>query len=132
MVTLCDVRHVPDLRKNMISLGILDGNGFNYKSANGVMKVSEGVLIMMKGQKLVGNIYKLMGTTILGGAATIKPELDSTAYMRLGHMGEHGMMELHKRKQLKSIKKYNLEFCKYCVFRKGAVQYNHTQDIGDS
>ena len=27
--TLCDVRHVPDLRKNVISLGTLDGNGFN-------------------------------------------------------------------------------------------------------
>ena len=25
--TLCDVRHVPDLRKNMLSLGTLDGNG---------------------------------------------------------------------------------------------------------
>ena len=27
--TLCDVRHVPNLRKNLISLGTLDGNGFN-------------------------------------------------------------------------------------------------------
>ena len=40
---LCDVRHVPDLRKNMISLGTLDGNGFNYKSTNGIMKVRKGV-----------------------------------------------------------------------------------------
>ena len=27
--TLCDVRHVPNLRKNLISLGTLDGNGLN-------------------------------------------------------------------------------------------------------
>ena len=47
--TLCDVRHVLDLRKNLISSGTLDSNGFNYKSANGVMKVSKGVLAMMKG-----------------------------------------------------------------------------------
>ena len=47
--TLCDVRHVRDLRKNLISLGTLDGNSFNYKSANGVMKVSKGVMTMMKG-----------------------------------------------------------------------------------
>ena len=46
---LCDVRHVLDLRKNLISLGTLDSNGFNYKSANGVMKASKGVLTMMKG-----------------------------------------------------------------------------------
>ena len=31
--TLCDVRHVPNLRKNLISLGTLNDNGFNYKSA---------------------------------------------------------------------------------------------------
>ena len=47
--TLCGVRHVPDLRKNVISLGTLDGNGFSYKSTNGIMKVSKGVLIMIKG-----------------------------------------------------------------------------------
>ena len=46
--TLCDVIHVPDLRKNLISLGTLDDNGFNYKSSNGVMKVSKGFLKMMK------------------------------------------------------------------------------------
>ena len=28
--TLCDVTYVPDLRKNLISLETLDGNGFNY------------------------------------------------------------------------------------------------------
>ena len=35
---LCDVRHVPDLRKNLISLGTLDYNKFSYKSTSGVMK----------------------------------------------------------------------------------------------
>ena len=48
--TLCDVKHVPNLRKNLISLGTLDNNGFNYKSSNGVMKVSKGVLTVMKGR----------------------------------------------------------------------------------
>ena len=46
---LCDVMHVPNLRKNMISLGTLDSNGFNYKSANGVTKVRKGILTVMKG-----------------------------------------------------------------------------------
>ena len=105
--TSCDVRHILNLRKNLISLGTLDGNGFNYKYANGVMKVSKGVLTVIKGQKLVGNIYKLMGTTIIGGAAIVEHELDNTTllwHMRLGHMGECAMMELHKRKLLKGIK----------------------------
>ena len=66
---LCNVRHVLDLRMNPISLRTLGGNGFNYKSTNEVMKVSKGVLTMMKGHKLVVNIYKLMGTTIVSGVA---------------------------------------------------------------
>ena len=61
-----------------------------------------------------------MGTTIVGGAATIELELDSTTLwnMRLGHMGESGMIELYKRKLLKGIKTCKLKFCKYYVFRK--------------
>ena len=117
---LCDVRHVPDLRKNLISLGTLDCNGFSYKSTSGVMKVSKGVMTVMKGQKLAGNIYKLLGTIIVGGVTTVKSESDSTIswHMRLGHMGERGMMELHKRNLLKGIKTCKLVFCKYCVIRK--------------
>ena len=68
--------------------------------------MSKSVLTVMKGQKLTGKIYKLMGTTIIGGAAIVEPELDSTTlwHVRLGLMGERGMMELHKRKLLKGIK----------------------------
>ena len=47
--TLCDVRHIPDLRKNLISLGALDSNGFCYKFESGVMKVSKGIMTVMKG-----------------------------------------------------------------------------------
>ena len=127
--TLCDVRHLPDLRKNMISLGTLDGNGFSYKSANGVMKVSKGVMTVMKGQKLVGNVYKLLGTIVVGGASIVKSKLDSTTlwHMQLWHMGESGMMNLHKRKLLKEIKTCKLEFCMYCVLRKQSkVQFKTT------
>ena len=92
---------------------------------------------MMKEHKLARNIYKLMGATIVGGVAIVESELDNTTLwrMRLGHMGEHGMMELHKRKLLKGIKTCKLELCKYCVFekkKKGAIQDSHTQDKRDS
>ena len=39
----------------------------------------KGVLTVIKGQKMVGNIYKLMGTTIIGGVVTGEPKLDNTA-----------------------------------------------------
>ena len=108
--------------------------------------MSKGVMTVMKGQKLAGNIYKLLGTTIIGGVATAKSELDSTFlwHMRLGYISECGMMELYKRNLLKGIKTCKLDFCKYCVFgkqnkvqfkiatrkTKGVLDYVHTDVWG--
>ena len=43
------------------------------------MKVSKGAMVMMKGQKVDGNIYKLLGSTNVGGATTVtKSNQDDT------------------------------------------------------
>lgn len=54
--TLCDVRHIPYLRKNMISLSTLDHNGYNFKFKGGVLKMIKSVMTIMKGQRLSRNI----------------------------------------------------------------------------
>ena len=59
------------MKKNLISLETLDFNGYCYKSENGLMKVSMGAMVVMKGQKGKGNIYKLLGNTIVGGAVAV-------------------------------------------------------------
>jgi hypothetical protein len=46
--TLCDVRHIPEVEKNLISLGTLDSNDYGYKFVGGVMKVTKGVMVVMK------------------------------------------------------------------------------------
>ena len=50
----------------------------------------------------------------------MESETDNTVlwHMRLGHMSERGMVELHKRNLLKGIKTCKLDFCKYCVLEK--------------
>jgi hypothetical protein len=119
--TLEKVRHIPDMRKNLISLGTLDSKGYNYKSENRIIKVSKGAMVVMTGQKISSNVYKLLGNTILGGVAAVaESEDDDTLlwHMRLGHMSECGMRELHKRNQLTGIKSCKLDFCKYCIMGK--------------
>jgi hypothetical protein len=37
--TLTDVRHIPDMSKNLISLSTLDGKGYKYSGGDGVLKV---------------------------------------------------------------------------------------------
>jgi hypothetical protein len=123
--TLCDVRHVPEIEKNLISLGTLDSNGFSYKSEGEVMIVVKGAMIIIKGEKNSKDIYKLLGNTVVGGAASVEFKSDNNVlwHMRLGHMGERGMLELHKRNLLKGVKTCKLEFCKFCVLgRQSKVQ----------
>ena len=44
---LSDVRHVPTLKKNLISLGTLDANGCVIQVENGVMKVKKGSMVIL-------------------------------------------------------------------------------------
>ena len=46
---LSNVRHVLDLRKNLISLGVLDDLGYLYSSKGGIMKITKGTLMVIKG-----------------------------------------------------------------------------------
>ena len=58
--TLTDVRHVPELRKNLISMGVLDNVGYKFAVQGGVMKISKGILVFMKANK-VSNLINLKG-----------------------------------------------------------------------
>ena len=65
--TLAEVRHVPDQKKNLISLGALDFDGCKFLAEGGVMKVVKGALVLMRANR-VGNLYVLSGNTVTGGA----------------------------------------------------------------
>nr|GFC18553.1 putative polyprotein [Tanacetum cinerariifolium] len=91
--TLTDVRHVPELKKNLISLG---------EKTNG--------------------LYLLKGITITGaaGVSSSLKKLDTTKlwHMRLGNMSDRGMMELSKRGLLCGQNTRKFEFYEHCVFEK--------------
>jgi hypothetical protein len=60
--TLTEVRQVPKLKKNLIFWGFLDSRGYKFIAQGGAMKVSKGILVVMKA-KNIGNLYKLEGST---------------------------------------------------------------------
>ncbi|GKV22644.1 hypothetical protein SLEP1_g32496 [Rubroshorea leprosula] len=68
MVRTFDVRHVPDLKKNLISMSELDSKGYRYSCVGAVLKVSKGALVILKGKK-VGGLYYLQGSTVNGTCA---------------------------------------------------------------
>uniref|UniRef100_A0A2N9HCZ1 Integrase catalytic domain-containing protein n=1 Tax=Fagus sylvatica TaxID=28930 RepID=A0A2N9HCZ1_FAGSY len=117
-----DVRHISDLRKNLISLGLLDDLGYSYSSKGGVMKITKHTLLVIEGRK-VNQLYRLIGNIVVGGPAVITPKefnTDNTKlwHMRLGHIGERGMLDLHKRNLLNGVTTCKLNFYKYYVYEK--------------
>ena len=99
--TLTNVKHVLNLKKNLISLDTLDKKGYKYAAEGGVMKISTRALILMK-DVLSDGLYTLLGTTITGAVATastsmIESDVTKLWHMRLGHMSKKDMTLLSKR-----------------------------------
>ncbi|KAG8490008.1 hypothetical protein CXB51_015369 [Gossypium anomalum] len=95
--TLSDVRYVPDLRKNLISLSILDLKGCKINIESSGIKVSRGALVLLKGKR-IGSLYILEGSIVTDeiGRPSSVTELKSTCLERrqLGHMREKGFEKL--------------------------------------
>ncbi|GJW71984.1 retrovirus-related pol polyprotein from transposon TNT 1-94 [Tanacetum coccineum] len=50
-LVLHNVKHVPDMRLNIISTGLLDEDGYHNSSGNGLWKVTLGSLIVARGKR---------------------------------------------------------------------------------
>jgi hypothetical protein len=122
---LTNVRYVPRMRRNLISLGTLEAMGYKYVVDNGVLKVTQGNRVILKGNR-INNLYYLQGSTVTGtvdiasspAASSIASNTSNTKlwHIYLGHMSEKGMHLLHKRGYLEDIGK--LDFCEHCVLGK--------------
>ncbi|MBA0777655.1 hypothetical protein Gotri_005650, partial [Gossypium trilobum] len=89
--TLSDVRHVHELKKNLICLGILDLKGCRINIESNGSKVSRGALVLIKGKK-IGSLYVLKESMVIDETrrpSSIK-ELNSTRlkWRQLGHRKE--------------------------------------------
>jgi hypothetical protein len=67
---LIDVRFVPKLKRNLISLSTLEAIGFNFAAIDGVLKVCRGNRIILKGNRL-NNLYYLQCSTVDAEAVSI-------------------------------------------------------------
>ncbi|GFY94116.1 hypothetical protein Acr_09g0005620 [Actinidia rufa] len=65
-VTLTEVRHVPNLPKNLISIGMLDSKGCSFDPSGGTLRVFKENKEMLWGKKTRG-LYRLEGNVQTGG-----------------------------------------------------------------
>jgi hypothetical protein len=100
---LKEVRHVPDLRKNLISTGQLASEGCISIFIDKTWKVIKGSLVIAKGEK-VGTLYLCTGNTD-SSFSLASTGVDTTLWhQKLGCMSEMGMQILHKRNLLPDLK----------------------------
>ncbi|KAH9744862.1 hypothetical protein KPL70_003863 [Citrus sinensis] len=118
--SLHEVRHAPRLKRNLISLGMLDSLGYFFKSRTGGLEIRKGTKIVMKGVKENG-LYVLQGSSVPvqeGVSAVSEEDRTKLWHLRLGHMSIKGLQELSKQGLLVGDRIQQLEFCENCIFGK--------------
>jgi len=76
-LTIKDVRHVLDLRKNLLSLGALKAQGYKFSGMNGVLKVTKSFMTVLK-VKCMSDLYKVI-ESVANSDASVATEKEDTA-----------------------------------------------------
>jgi len=96
--TVTNVRHIPGMMKNIISLGMLEANGHQYNCVGGVLQVLTGNKVVMKAKRHK-NLYIMEGRVVCDEANVTLSHVERAQlwHFRLGHMSEKGLAILHKK-----------------------------------
>ena len=106
---LKDVRHVPEVRLNLISAGRLDDEGYTGSIRNDVMKFNKGSLIVARAWK-VNTLYSMNARLCLEEVNVASDTAGELWHKRLCHMSEKGMKRLADD-NLIPVKNVHLEKC---------------------
>ena len=115
---LKDVRHVPDIRLNLISTGKLNDEGFTNSFGKSKWKLTKGSLVVARGKK--------QNTLYVMEAKLHKGEINATQrdvsfelwHRRLGHISEKGLQTLARKQFLSNLQGMPLKTCDHCLVGK--------------
>lgn len=94
--TIIDVRHVSELKQNLVSLSTLDLKSYKFFGKGGVLKVYLGAIVVMMRYRTSIDLYILQCSTVIGDAAVstyslVDEEVTKLWHTRFEHMSENGM-----------------------------------------
>ena len=91
---LHQVRYVPELKRNLIFLGMVDQLGYTIKAKNGEIQVIDKGVIVMKEVRRNG-LHILVGSSSEHGISTsMSRDKTKLWHMRLAHISEISLREL--------------------------------------
>ncbi|GJS34884.1 retrovirus-related pol polyprotein from transposon TNT 1-94 [Tanacetum coccineum] len=146
---LHNVRYIPELKRNLISLGTLEKEGYTIKLQSGKVKVINGSRVILSGIRRDNCVYSLDGHAMAGELNASVEEKDSLAqvwHKRLGHISEAGLQVLEKQGLFGKKSLGKLDFCENYVLGKshrvsfgvgrhttqGVIDYVHSDLWGPS
>lgn len=116
VLQLNGVRHIPGLKRNLLSIGQLDTEGYSVTFGCSGWKITRGAMIVARGKK-DGTLYTTTNPKDcidLAGAATNA----DLWHCRLGHMSKKGMKVMWSKGRLPGLKTVEVGLCEDCVFGK--------------
>ena len=111
-----NVRHVPGLKRNLISIGLLDDEGFVTTFVNGCWKITKGVMVIAWGSKM-DTLYMTANDKDIVAVAN-STEDSKIWHCRLGHMSEKGMKIMTTKENLGDLKSIDIGLCEDCIMGK--------------
>ncbi|GJT67640.1 retrotransposon protein, putative, ty1-copia subclass [Tanacetum coccineum] len=99
-VQLKDVRYIPELKRNLISLGTLEKEGYIVKLHSGKVKVINGSRVVLSRTRRDNCVYSLDGQAVASELNASVKEKDSLAQVwqkKLRHISEAGLHVLEKQ-----------------------------------
>ncbi|GKE77569.1 retrovirus-related pol polyprotein from transposon TNT 1-94, partial [Tanacetum coccineum] len=146
---LHNVRYIPELKRNLISLGTLEKEGYTIKLHLGKVKVINGSRVILSGIRRDNCVYSLDGHSMAGELNSSVKEKDSLAqvwHKRLGHISEARLQVLEKQGLFGKKSLGKLDFYENCVLGKshrvsfgvvrhtiqGVIDYIHSDLWGPS
>ncbi|KAK8926157.1 hypothetical protein KSP39_PZI018485 [Platanthera zijinensis] len=115
LLVLRDVRHVPDIRFNLISVGRLGDEGHLSVFGGDFWKLIRGSLVMARGYRDSG-LYYMEGRPEAAQANSVRDEASTSLWhRRLAHISKKGLGCLAKKKLISDISDVHLERCDHCM-----------------
>ncbi|KAK8936121.1 hypothetical protein KSP39_PZI013254 [Platanthera zijinensis] len=115
LLVLRDVRHVPDIRFNLISVGRLGDEGHLSVFGGDFWKLIRGSLVMARGYRDSG-LYYMEGRPEAAQANSVRDETSTSLWhRRLAHISQKGLGCLAKKKLISDISDVHLERCDHCM-----------------
>ena len=117
---LKEVRYVSQVKKNLISVGTLEALGHKVSIRDGVLKMTRGSMVVLKGI-WCNNLYYLIGSTVTGWVVTsisLGDVCTQVWHMRLEHTWEKSLQALTKKGLLEGASTCNMKLGGHSVLDK--------------